>query len=103
MQYSNERKAGKDSDSLRSLLPANCNVVREGEEFQIPASELVLGGVVRLLIGTRVPADMKVIDTKDLKLDFSSLTGVHHEQCFCLQNSTFFGYSIQKRFLMEQK
>ena len=86
VQYSNERKAGKDSDSLRSLLPANCNVVREGEEFQIPASQLVVGDIVRLLIGTRVPADMKVIDTKDLKLDFSSLTGVHREQCFCLQD-----------------
>lgn len=74
-QYLNERAAGSVANSLKSLLPSIALVVRDGKEIQVNASELVTGDVVHLTIGTRVPADMKIIESKDLKLDFSSLTG----------------------------
>lgn len=75
-QYFNERAAGSVAAQLRNLLPSIAAVVRDGKGMQVNAAELVVGDILHLTIGTRVPADVKVIDSKDLKLDFSSLTGV---------------------------
>lgn len=74
-QYFDERAAGNVAAQLRSLLPSNALVLRDGKELSLPAPDLVAGDVVHLTLGSRVPADIKVIQTKDLKLDFSSLTG----------------------------
>ena len=51
------------------------NVYRNGKERSIKAGELVVGDFVHLTNGTRVSADIKVTCSKDLKLDFSSITG----------------------------
>lgn len=74
-QYFNERAAGSVAAQLRNLLPSVAQVIRDGKEIQTNAADLVLGDILHLTIGTRVPADVKVIVSKDLKLDFSSLTG----------------------------
>lgn len=74
-QYLNERAAGSVAAQLKNLLPSVAQVVRGGKELSINAADLVVGDVLHLTIGTRVPADVKVIQSKDLKLDFSSLTG----------------------------
>jgi sodium/potassium-transporting ATPase subunit alpha len=74
-QYLNERAAGSVAAQLRSLLPQNANVIRDGKEASVPASELVVGDVLHLTIGSRVPADVKILESRDLKLDFSALTG----------------------------
>lgn len=74
-QYLNERAAGSVAAQLKNLLPSVAQVVRDGKESAINAADLVVGDVLHLTIGTRVPADVKVIQSKDLKLDFSSLTG----------------------------
>lgn len=74
-QYFNERAAGNVAAQLRSLLPSNANVIRDGKEFSLAAPELVTGDIVHMTLGSRVAADIKVIQSKDLKLDFSSLTG----------------------------
>ena len=74
-EYFDQRAAGNVAAQLRTLLPSNALVVRDGKEITLPASDVVLGDVVHLVLGSRVPADLKVIQTKDLKLDFSSLTG----------------------------
>lgn len=74
-QYFNERAAGNVAAQLRSLLPSNALVIRDGKEFSLPAPDLVTGDVVHMTLGSRIPADIKVIQSKDLKLDFSALTG----------------------------
>jgi sodium/potassium-transporting ATPase subunit alpha len=74
-QYWNERAAGSVAAKLRSLLPSNALVRRGNQEFSIPAADLVVGDIVHMTIGTRVSADLKIIQSSDLKLDFSSLTG----------------------------
>lgn len=74
-QYFDERAAGNVAAQLRSLLPSNALVIRDGKEITLAAPDLVTGDVVHMTLGSRVPADIKVIQTKDLKLDFSSLTG----------------------------
>ena len=74
-QYMNERAAGSVAAQLKNLLPSNAQVIRDGKEMSINATELVVGDYLHMTIGSRVPADVKVHVSKDLKLDFSSLTG----------------------------
>ena len=74
-QYLNERAAGSVAAQLRSLLPSNAYVIRDGKEQQLNAVDLVVGDVVHMTIGSRVPADIKVLASRDLKLDFSAITG----------------------------
>lgn len=50
--------------SIRNMLPAQCAVVRDGKEFRIPAEQLVLGDIVHLTIGNRVPADLRLIEVR---------------------------------------
>ena len=45
-------------NSILCLLPSQCVVLREGEAIKMPASELVVGDVVVLSVGNKVPADM---------------------------------------------
>ena len=74
-QYLNERAAGSVAKQLSNMLPSVANVIRDGKEKSINAADLVVGDFLHLTIGARVPADVKVVVTKDLKLDFSSITG----------------------------
>ena len=61
--------------SIKGMMASVCTVVRDGKELRINPAELVPGDVVRLTLGDRVPADMRIIYTADLKTESSSLTG----------------------------
>ncbi|KAJ1926956.1 hypothetical protein IWQ60_003356 [Tieghemiomyces parasiticus] len=67
--------SAKTMKSINNMLPASCDVVRDGVLKTIPASELVVGDRVQLGYGTKVPADVRVIECYDLKFDKSVLTG----------------------------
>lgn len=75
MSYFQERSAGNVLASLKKLIPNKCTVLRDGVEQKVDATELVPGDLVRLYIGDRVPADVRIIETSDLKVECSSLTG----------------------------
>lgn len=49
-------------------MPNKCAVMRDGHEQKVEAHELVPGDLVRLYIGDRVPADIRIIETADLKV-----------------------------------
>ncbi|PWN50093.1 calcium ATPase [Violaceomyces palustris] len=67
-------------NSILNLLPENAIVIRDGEPKSIPSSELVVGDVVQLSTGNKVPADMRIIKaSNDLKFDKSILTGESEE------------------------
>ena len=55
--------------------PQQCTVIRDGRESRIAACELVPGDLVLLGLGDRVPADVRLIDHRELKVEASSLTG----------------------------
>jgi P-type E1-E2 ATPase len=57
------------------MLPAPCTIIRDGKESRIAAENLVIGDIVKLNLGDRIPADMRLIDVKDLKVEMSSMTG----------------------------
>eukprot|EP00445_Apocalathium_hangoei_P043815 CAMPEP_0203976200 /NCGR_PEP_ID=MMETSP0359-20131031/100994_1 /ASSEMBLY_ACC=CAM_ASM_000338 /TAXON_ID=268821 /ORGANISM="Scrippsiella Hangoei, Strain SHTV-5" /LENGTH=534 /DNA_ID=CAMNT_0050914403 /DNA_START=60 /DNA_END=1662 /DNA_ORIENTATION=+ len=73
--YLEERKSHAVMNSLKSMMPSQCSVVRDGLPRRIPASELVIGDIVLLKGGDRVPADLRLIQTSGLKVESSSLTG----------------------------
>lgn len=70
-----EKKAQSSLEALRNMSAPTARVLRQGEETVIPASELVVGDVVMLGDGDMVPADLRLIDSANLKVQEASLTG----------------------------
>jgi magnesium-transporting ATPase (P-type) len=70
-----EGKAEKALDSIRNMLSAEARTVRGGETRLIPAEELVPGDVVLLESGDRIPADLRLVDVKNLRTEEAALTG----------------------------
>ena len=68
-----ELGASRVTSAFKSLLPSVALVVRDGEESSVPAAELVVGDVVRIRTGTRVPADVRFLHVSDLKVRASML------------------------------
>src|SRR5215468_8417846 len=70
-----EGKAEKALDSIRNMLSAEARTVRGGETRLIPAEQLVPGDLVVLESGDKVPADLRLIDAKNLRTEEAALTG----------------------------
>ena len=70
-----EFKAEKAIEALQRMLSLHCKVLREGEKREIDSVELVPGDVVFLEIGDKIPADIRLVDAVNLKVDESALTG----------------------------
>ncbi|KAJ7085621.1 hypothetical protein C8R43DRAFT_1244958 [Mycena crocata] len=62
--------------SIAGLLPTEILVTRDGERFKLPAADLVSGDIVSITLGSKVPADIRLLDvSSDLRFDRSLLTG----------------------------
>ena len=70
-----ERKAQASLEALKNMGAQVSRVMREGEESVISAGELVVGDIVLLSDGDMVPADIRLIDSANLKVQEASLTG----------------------------
>ncbi len=70
-----EGKAERALEGIRKMLSLEARVVRGGERRGIAADKLVPGDLVELRSGDRVPADMRLIRARDLKIEESALTG----------------------------
>ena len=70
-----EWKAERALAALKAMLSPQCRVVRDGNEQTVAAVELVPGDLVLLEAGDRIPADLRLVEVWDLKVDESSLTG----------------------------
>jgi magnesium-transporting ATPase (P-type) len=70
-----EGKAEKALDSIRNMLSAEARTIRSRETRLIPAEELVPGDVVLLESGDRIPADLRLVDVKNLRTEEAALTG----------------------------
>ncbi len=70
-----EWRAEQSSRALQKLLRIRAAVLRDGEVREIDAEELVIGDVVCLESGNRVPADMRLLVAQALEVDESLLTG----------------------------
>jgi Ca2+-transporting ATPase len=70
-----EYRAGKAIEALMDMVPQTTTVLRDGEKTTLPAAELVPGDVVELASGDRVPADMRLLSARSLKVEEAALTG----------------------------
>jgi len=70
-----EMKADKAIEALDKLVISECTVVRDGIRITIPSRELVTGDMVVFESGNKVPADMRLVYVKGLKVDEALLTG----------------------------
>ena len=68
-------RSNKAAEKLKNLVSAKTSVIRNGKEIKIPSSEVTVGDVVILTAGDLIPADMRIIEAKDLFINQSSLTG----------------------------
>lgn len=57
------------------MLPPQCIVVRDGKEREIAAAALVIGDLVKVKGGDKVPADLRIIHCRGLKVEQSALNG----------------------------
>ena len=70
-----EWRAEKAHRALKQMLSPECKAVREGREAVIDSRDLVPGDLVSLGVGDRVPADLRLIASRNLEIDESALTG----------------------------
>jgi Ca2+-transporting ATPase len=70
-----EQRAEEALAALRRLAAPEAHVIRDGHRITIPARELVPGDVVILESGNYVPADMRLLETVNLRIEEASLTG----------------------------
>ncbi len=70
-----ENKAEEALAALKKMAAPEARVMRDGHRVSIPAREVVPGDIVFLEAGSYVPADLRLIETANLKIDEASLTG----------------------------
>ena len=73
--YVQEGRAEKALAGIRGMLSADATVRRGGTWATIPAAELVPGDLVRLMPGDKVPADVRLVEASQLRIDEAALTG----------------------------
>lgn len=62
--------------SIKSLIAEEATVIRDSKQQTIPAADVVVGDLVCLSIGDRVPADIRLVNvSSDIRFDRSLLTG----------------------------
>jgi P-type Ca2+ transporter type 2C len=71
----NEYRAKRSISTLRKLAPPMATILRNGQPVEVQTSTLVIGDVLLLKVGQRVPADARLFETFGLEIDESSLTG----------------------------
>ncbi len=70
-----EYSAAQKADSLKHIVKTYADVVREGVRERVPSSQLTLGDLVLLESGSQVPADLRLVGSKELFINESLLTG----------------------------
>ncbi|CAF4018133.1 unnamed protein product [Adineta steineri] len=78
--YYQEAKSSRIMDSFKNMVPLQAIVVRNGERKNVKSEDLVVGDIVDVKFGDRVPADIRILEAHGFKVDNSSLTGESEPQ-----------------------
>ena len=75
LEFFEEFRSNKAAEKLKELVGTTTLVIRDGNEIKIPIQDITIGDVVLLSSGSLIPADLRIIESKDLYVGQSSLTG----------------------------
>ncbi|KHJ81292.1 e1-E2 ATPase [Oesophagostomum dentatum] len=75
-----EAKSGNIMSTFANMIPTMAHVLRDGRMTDVKVEEVVLGDIVDISGGDKVPADLRIISARGLKVDNSSLTGESEPQ-----------------------
>ncbi|CAH8599883.1 unnamed protein product [Schistosoma intercalatum] len=78
--YYQESKSSRIMDSFKNLVPQTALVIRDGLKTEVPAESIVVGDIVEVKFGDRIPADIRIITASSFKVDNSALTGESEPQ-----------------------
>ena len=76
LRFIQEARSGNAAEKLLSMITTTCTVSRnENKNIEIPIEELVVGDIIHLSAGDMIPADVRIIEAKDLFVSQSAITG----------------------------
>ncbi|KAF2900898.1 hypothetical protein ILUMI_05303 [Ignelater luminosus] len=78
--YYQEHKSSRIMDSFSNMIPLKASVIRGGETMNILSKDVVIGDLVEIKFGDRIPADVRIIQAQGFKVDNSCLTGESEPQ-----------------------
>lgn len=73
--FSQQAKAGKIMAQFKNFIPQKSVVIRAGQEQEVEAIKLVPGDIVKLKGGDNIPADVRILECSEMKVNNASLTG----------------------------
>lgn len=80
IEFYQEFKSAEILNSFMSLVPPMCTVIRDTKPAEINAKDVVVGDIISLKSGDKIPADVRIIQSTDFKVDNSSITGESEAQ-----------------------
>ena len=75
LDFIEEFRSNKAAEKLKQIVETTTCVIRNGKEVKIPIKNVTIGDIVVLSAGSMIPADLRIIESKDLYVGQSSLTG----------------------------
>ena len=75
LEFFEEFRSNKAAEKLKELVATTTTVLRDGKEVEIPIKDIVVGDIVVLNAGSMIPADLRILESKDLYVGQSALTG----------------------------
>lgn len=75
LEFFEEFRSNKAAEKLKELVATTSHIIRDGKEIKIPIKDVTIGDTVLLSSGSMIPADLRIIESKDLYVGQSSLTG----------------------------
>ena len=75
LDFVEEFRSNKAAEKLKELVATTCTVIRDKKEVTVPIKEVTIGDIVKLSAGSMIPADLRIIESKDLYVGQSALTG----------------------------
>lgn len=75
LEFFEEYRSNKAAQKLKEIVATSTTVIRSGKEIKVPIADITINDIVVLSAGSLIPADLRIIESKDLYVSQSSLTG----------------------------
>lgn len=75
LEFFEEYRSNKAAEKLKELVATKATIMRDGKKILVPVKEVTIGDIVVLSAGDMIPADLRILEDKDLYVGQSSLTG----------------------------